>query len=199
MHFWGIAHQIQEASFKLKLLGIKLFESRTGNNSARQDLRKKHDAKMLELIGWQEALDKISEQLIIINSTSNSLAKLPTNIKNYKNPIGLFRLESVDQAATELLSLSKKLKINDPENDDVAARLSYKMVLSAAKNYDKETIAKMEKEGISWFIDEYGEKAIGDRAAFLLKYIEGINQPNNSLIEHPNDSPAIKIQGNAIP
>ncbi|MFW2611497.1 NUMOD1 domain-containing DNA-binding protein [Aliarcobacter butzleri] len=179
LHIEGILYKHQHTMLEMKFIQDKLAEAqKRGNSSSRSELQKLHNSKVNELIGWSEMIDMISKKFEIIENKvdineENNEKSITVKNDQKLNKFIFSRNVEEDEMIMELLLKANMLKIDTPETDNLVNRISSKIIVNAIKYWNKETLIKMEKDGLKWIIEAFGKKAIDERKNYLNSFLVG--------------------------
>lgn len=186
-HTKGVIYKQQKTMIDMKMLQDQLRTAHeTGNISSRAELQTIHNSRTSELIGWNEMVLKISDQLNDLNFPTEKEENIPSTTNKKQNFFYVREVEP-DEMIMELLCTAEKLNIQEQFTDHMTSKISNKLLLNGIKNNDKDLLKKMEKGSIDWLINEFGTKAIEERRDFLMPLLNSSN--NTNLIEQKEDEP----------
>lgn len=181
IHTKGIIKEFQSITTKMKLLNNKIAECKlSGKDGQLEQMKKEHHQLVSEIIGWLDVIQKLEYQLNS-NKVNTSTSNLPAIQENIK--LTGYREVTVDQAMIETIIMGREIQSESVSDDNYIARLSHKICLAAAKNYDADTLSKMEKEGLDWLIGDYNACEIDQQRALLERFTLGNSAPLNKEIQ----------------
>ncbi|MDD4950575.1 hypothetical protein [Sulfuricurvum sp.] len=181
IHIKGIIKAFQEAMIQMKLLNNKIVECKlSGKDGHLEQMKKEHHQLVSEIIGWLDVIQKLEYQLNS-NKDDTGISNLPVIQENIT--LTGYREVTIDQAMMETIIMGREIQSESVTDDNYTARLSHKICLTAAKNYDTDTLSKMEREGLDWLINDYNACEIDQQRALLERFTSGNSAPLNKEIQ----------------
>lgn len=171
IHLKGVVFMLNECLLEIAFLAQKIaLDTIKNTNTSREELSQDHQQKITEMVGWIQVKDSIIENIKSGNNSGDNALSSAGEVGNVGNIVS-FRSCSIDKSMVEQLVDAAELKINNVDTDNYIARISNKMLRKAIRDYDPDTMKRIEMEGIKWFIDEYGKKAFNEKKEYLLRYV----------------------------
>jgi hypothetical protein len=153
----GILFKINEITLILSNIQILVSESfKKGNNQARQELKKEHDAVFEEWIGWMNIITLLEEEYLKNESESKNKSLVVSSCV-------AFTYCDLKRLQVEIINHANKLNIKNNNTERAKIEISNKLLMTAVKNNDTKTSKKLITEGINWFINIYDKSSLGDK------------------------------------
>ncbi|RLA84710.1 MAG: hypothetical protein DRG78_00700 [Epsilonproteobacteria bacterium] len=185
-HIEGIAHKIREISLLLDIYSRKSYEaSMSGTNSERTDIGEKFNINMHALYGYYEMLSIAGQQLVDAgpsdDSDSNSLNSDNLSTSNMESIFSIYSVEQ-NELLLDMVSGAKALNIDNEHVQNNINTLSFKAIKKAAMDGNQETLAQLEKRGISFIIDQWGSLKTERKKQELMDYFSK-DEKNTALLD----------------
>ncbi len=188
----GILLELKDAMNELAVFNAKNVESIRGASG--DEVQKQVAQKISEVTGWNDMFSRVRAQLLgedpdLVGTGEKSLIGVRAVSKNLFG----FRRVSIDESTMETLYSAIQLGLNDVRFDRKAKDVAWKMAMQCAKNKDFITLGKMEKEGINWFISEYGKMNFDEKKTFLLEKLGDPQFVSGSPLVQQKNAPLLEL------
>lgn len=153
----GILFKINEITLLLSHIQILVSETfKKGDNQARQELKKEHDAVFEEWIGWMNIITLLEEEYLNNeNKAKNKSLVISSCVA--------FTYCNLKRLQVEIINHASKLNIKNNNTERAKIEISNKLLMTAIRNNDVQTSRKLLTEGIDWFINIYDNSSFENK------------------------------------